>query len=263
VLIRKESKFKNLVYGVLEVLTFGRGIERNIGGSEVRFPVKFCRYYPKDYEPFLFSFLRNRLRPSDVFLDCGAHLELFSVTASRIVGDSGTVMAFKPMPRIREVCQRVLRMNGCNNVILRPEAIAAEVGEAEFFDTGWEASNANSLVKQDRHLGSIKVPVTTIDEVRKDIGRQINCIKIDVEGAEYDLLRGAEDTLKNDRPKMFLSMHPPALRNAGIANNMIWEHLRDLGYELHRFNEPVTKEWFVTQEDLFDVECLPEEMTKE
>lgn len=248
---------KDIVYGIGDFLTFGKGINRNIGGFDIRFPVRFSRYYPTDYEPYLFQFLKKNCHEGYTFLDCGAHIGLFSVVGSRIVGERGKVVSFEPMPSIRAVLENTISINNCSNVTVRPEAVSSKIGEARFFDTGNVASNANSLVQQDRHAGNITVPVTTIDQVRAEMNLRINCIKIDVEGAEYDLLRGASKTLRSDRPVLFLSLHPTALNNANVSLSEIWAFLNSNRYSLEFDGERVTEAWFCEQTYLFDVECIP------
>lgn len=246
---------KDIIYNAIDLLTAGKGINRLVGGYEVRFPVRYSRYYPKDYEPYLFNFLNKNCRQGDTFLDCGAHIGLFSVVGSKIVGDKGRVISFEPMPSTRKILEKTVLINNCSNITIRPEAISDKPGEADFFDTGNLASNANSLIKQDRHHGNIKVPITTLDKVREEMNLKVDCIKIDVEGAEYNLLLGAEKTIKEDRPKIFLSLHPAAIAQSGKSLSMIWDLLNTYSLSIKQHGSDIDKEFFISQEDLFDVEC--------
>jgi FkbM family methyltransferase len=252
-----KEAIKWVVYGAADVITRGRGINRRIGGYEIRFPSRYSRYYPPGYEPGLFKFIERNCPPGSTFLDCGAHFGLFSVVASKAVGERGKVFAFEPMPDVRAILESVVSLNECGNVRIRPEAVSRDRGKATFFQTGNEASNANSLVKQEKHGGGIDVDLISIDEIRNEEGLKIACVKIDVEGAEYDLLQGASDTLSIDRPALFLSLHPSALKNADVPLSNIWIYLEDHGYSLELDGEPVSNSWFCAQTDLFDVECIP------
>jgi FkbM family methyltransferase len=261
-----KETIKNIVYGALDAATGERGVARRIGGETVRFPARYSRYYEADYEPELFKFLRRRLRAGDVFFDCGAHIGLFTVVASRLVGGDGgggggRVFSFEPTPATREVLEKVVAINDCRNVEVRPEAVSRAAGTAVFFDTGGECSNANSLVKLNRHKdGGLTVPTVSIDEFARKRGNlEINCIKIDVEGAEFDVLVGAENTVRNNRPAVYLGLHPPAIRQSDASLSDVWERLRDYRLRIKYRGEFVEKDWFIRQDDLFDVECLPEE----
>ncbi len=255
-----KEAIKNAVYGFGDLIYGFRGVPRRIGGETIRFPARYSRYYPKGYEPDLFDFLRRHCANGQVFYDCGAHFGLFTVFASRLVGDSGRVISFEPTPSIREVLTKVVHINNCDNVEVRPEALTRKAGTATFFDTGDENSNANSLVQQNRHQGGIAVPTISVDRVNFDQKLSISCMKIDVEGAEYDLLVGAEETLANSRPTIFLSLHPDAIRLCGATLLQIWDLLHKHSFELKRIDRPVDKSWFTEQTDLFDVECIPKDI---
>lgn len=248
---------KTIVYGTADFLTHGKGIARNIGGQTIRFPARYSRYYPPGYEPGLFGFLGKNLSKGDTFFDCGAHFGLFSVVASRLVGNEGKVFCFEPMPNVRAICEDVVRLNECSNVEVRDEAVSSQTGTATFFDTGNEGSNANSLVKQDRHDGGLTVKTISVDDLRDERSLKIDCMKIDVEGAEFDLLRGAANSFTIDRPAVFLSLHPTAISKTGVSLNDIWEILETYKMQIELKGQLVEKGWFIEQKDLFDVECLP------
>lgn len=250
-LVRKVYyKFYGLVLG-------NKGVSRVISDQEIIFPLSYSKYYPEDYEPDLFKFIDKYCADRSVFLDCGAHFGLFSVVASMKVGEMGKVISFEPMPEVRSVLEDVIRLNKCSNVTVRSEAVSRVKGTATFFDTGNEGSNANSLVQQERHHDALTVNTISIDDISKEIGKAISCIKVDVEGAEYDLLQGAEQVLFSDRPAIYLSLHPEAIGNAGASLEQIWDFLHSAKYNLQRDGVVAQKEWFVGQTDLFDVVCLP------
>jgi FkbM family methyltransferase len=248
---------KSIVYGGFDLVTGGRGVERNIGNEKIRFPTRYSRYYPRDYEPELFKFLYEFCTPGSCFLDCGAHFGLFSVVAARLVGDGGKVIGFEPAPRIRSIYEHVVQLNRRDNVEIRSEAVSSGPGTATFFDTGAEASNANSLAKQDRHSGGYEVETTSIDRVMANRDVKVTAMKIDVEGAEYGALNGAAETLNRHRLAIFLSLHPTAISKMDASLGEIWDFLIEHDFEMENLDHPVSREWFVDQTELFDVVCRP------
>ncbi|MER3632430.1 MAG: hypothetical protein C4325_09910 [Blastocatellia bacterium] len=260
IFIKMKEAIKSLTYNAIDFLTRGRGIRRRICGFDVRFPVRYSRYYPADYEPELFQFLEHNCQPGATFLDCGAHIGFFSVVASQLVGEEGRVVSFEPMPSVRAVLvlMDTIALNKCRNVNVRPEALSSGIGKADFFDTGEVGSNANSLVQQERHHRKTCVSLTTLDAVRQEMKLKIDCAKIDVEGAEYDLLIGAAETISKDRPQFFLSLHPQAIHSSGASLDMIWDLLESYSLVVKKGEVKISRETFISQTDLFDVVCIPD-----
>jgi FkbM family methyltransferase len=245
---------KDLSYKALDIVTLGRGVKRRIGTESVRFPARWSRYYEQEYEPDTFRFLKRSLRPGSVMMDIGAHIGLFSVVAAKVVGASGKVYSFEPTPFTRSVLSEVVELNGFSNVVeIRPEAVSDKPGVTTFFDTGDVISNANSLVKTFRSREGIEVPVTSVDEFVGAKGITVSCLKIDVEGAELDLLKGARETLMSMRPAVRLGLHPPAITDNGQSLDEIWSLLDEYGLTPEFDGEVVDREWFCGQREIFDV----------
>ncbi|HWB01072.1 MAG TPA: FkbM family methyltransferase [Pirellulales bacterium] len=266
------AMLKAAAYQMIDLCTAGRGIRRTIGGESIRFPARWSRWYRSDYEPNTFAFLRRYCAPGSVAMDIGAHLGLFTVVMSRLVGPQGRVFTFEPTPLSRRVLSDVVHLNACDqNVNVRGEAVADRTGEATFYDTGNIASNANSLVCTQRTQGNITIATISLDDLvaseRATIGsRAITCLKVDVEGAELNLLAGAQQTVRNDRPAIALSVHPESIADGGRSLSELWAMIDDLRYDAHfleSYGTAKTKvagvdmDWFCAQNDMFDVGLLP------
>ena len=252
------SLIKDLAYKTLDVVTHGSGISRHICGEEVRFPPRFSRYYESDYEPETFRFFRANVSPGNTVLDIGGHIGLFAVLAARQVGAEGKVFSFEPTPFTRSVMEEVVRLNGVEDVVeVRGEAVSSKSGETVFFDTGDEISNANSLVKSELSQTEIPITLISVDEFAAERALKVDCIKIDVEGAEMDVLTGAHRTLINDRPAIRLGLHPDSVRQNGQSLDEIWRIIEDCQMKVSFDSKPTTRDWFCSQPDLFDVDVLP------
>ncbi len=267
------SLTKSIAYGTLHLLTAGRGVKRQISGETFRFPARWCRYHCADYEPETFTFLRSHCQEGQTALDIGAHLGLFTVFMARLVGPSGRIFSFEPTPVTNEVLREVVRLNGCNNTVeVRSEAVARTAGTAVFYDTGNVASNANSLIQTSRSESGISVKTISIDEIVQEKGlSSVNCLKIDAEGAELDVLLGAAHTLEVHRPVIALSLHPYALQQAGGSLADIWRILQKYRLSVveldkykttahavnYRLNDTIDERLFCQQDDLFDAHIIP------
>jgi FkbM family methyltransferase len=259
---------KALAYGALDVCTLGRGVPRAVCGERVRIPARWHRWYPDEYEPETFAFLRARCEPGATVMDIGAHLGVFTILMARLVGASGRVFSFEPTPQTRAVLSEMLRLNGLGSPVeVRGEAVSGSNGTATFFHTGASVSCANSLVRTARSRGGVEVPTVRLDDFTSERGLTVGCLKIDVEGAELNLLRGARRTFLTGRPAAALSLHPDAVRESGGSLDEVWDLLREYRMSVRPLNRPgspgdgspeaVGKEWFVRQDGLFDVALDP------
>jgi len=249
---------KDLAYKTLDMLTLGSGIKRTIGGETVRFPTRWSRYYETEYEPETFRFFRENIKKGDTVLDIGGHIGLFAVVTARFVGSEGKVFSFEPTPFTRSVLKEVVELNGCSETVeVRGEAVSSRGGETTFFDTGDAISNANSLVKTERSKTGIPVKLVSIDEFVRDRDLKVHCLKIDVEGAELNVLIGGRETFLTQRPVARLGLHPPFIVQNGQTLDDIWRVLSEYKLIVTFDGHPVEKEWFCSQTELFDVNLLP------
>lgn len=252
------SVVKSAAYRALDLCTAGRGVPRRVGGHAIRFPARWCRYYEAEYEPETFRFLAANCREGSTVLDIGAHIGLFTVVMARLVGAGGRVLSFEPTPSTCEILETTVRLNGlCDRVEVRAEAVTKEVGQAHFYCTGDDVSNANSLVAPPGEGAAIQVPTTTVDAVARKLGGRIALLKVDAEGAEFEVLSGAREVYAADRPALCLALHPAALQAAGATLPGIWDLLEEYQLEVRCGGAPVARQWFCRQENLFDVQAIP------
>ena len=252
------SQIKEIGYSVVDFFTFGRGIAREIGGETIRFPTRWSRYYEAEYEPDTFAFFRENVGKGDTVLDIGGHIGLFAVVTARLVGNEGKVFSFEPTPFTRGVLKEVVELNGLSEIVeVRAEAVSSKSGQTVFFDTGDSISNANSLVRTERSKVEIPITLTSVDEFVKEKSIKASCLKIDVEGVELDVLRGARATFLEHRPAVRLGLHPPFITQNGQSLDEIWAILEEYRMQVIFEGKSAEKDWFCSQPALFDVNLLP------
>jgi FkbM family methyltransferase len=185
-------------------------------GEQVRVApeYRFLTWNPVEYEAF-----RACMRPGDSALDVGANVGAYAILFGLWAGERGRVVAFEPSPDAFSGLRRHIALNGLDGrVECVRAAVADSVGEATFVSDGSQGTN---------HLGTaagaggqvIRVPTTTIDDVCRERQLRPRVIKIDVEGAEIAVLRGARRTIAAmDRDAgLFVEMHPAAWRDLGLS----------------------------------------------
>ncbi|MEJ7583474.1 MAG: FkbM family methyltransferase [Acidimicrobiales bacterium] len=211
---------------------------------------------PGDYEPAKQSFLRDHCRPGSTVLDLGAHLGLYTVLMARYVGPGGRVLAFEPTPATRRELHRTVHLNGVTNVEIRDEAVSWSTGEALLNDTGDPVSNANSLAPVERTRSRVAVCTRALDDLA--IPGPVSCIKIDIEGAEVDALRGASALLARERPALTIEIHPVQLGLVGAEAVEIWDLLQAMGYVMREGPRQLSRDEVDSRcDDCYETQAIP------
>lgn len=156
------------------------------------------------YEQPLQDVVAAELGPGDVFYDIGANIGFFSLIAARRVGAQGHVYAFEPVPSNAAVIARHAELNGFATIEVFNKAVGAQTGRAELrlaHHIGGAVLASAGEPPDPR--GRIAVDIVALDDFIKQRNLQPpKLVKIDVEGAELDVLRGMRQTLNADRPKV-------------------------------------------------------------
>jgi len=141
------------------------------------------------YERRLFALLGSLLRPGMVFVDVGASKGDFTVYAARIVGEGGHVHSFEPDAENAHWLRESVAANRLNNVTVHQMALGERTGEATLYRG--DDSATHSLVA-DGGTASARVEIQPLSAV---LDSAPDVLKVDVEGAEESVIRGAGDTL--------------------------------------------------------------------
>ena len=164
------------------------------------------------FEEGLTRVLLDLLRPGMTFFDVGAHYGYFTLLASHIVGPSGRVHAFEPAPATFATLEHNTRRK--QNVTRQNVALYSRAAKLEFMDYGLVMSAFSSiyperLLPRDRK-GAVprlrEVTAVTLDDYIERYGARPDLIKIDAEGSESEILRGAERVLAEGRPMITMEV---------------------------------------------------------
>jgi len=214
----------------LNLLAGRRGIEVRIAGYPLRLSPAFATQNWETVEAASYQAFVDSVKPGAVVFDVGAHIGTYSILALMRSGPKGCVVAYEPHAFTRKYLERHLVWNaGIDRAIIRSICCGAAPGTADFFYAPDQAEGMNGLVPVEG-FSRTSVPVTTLDKEVEELGLVPDIIKIDVEGAEWDVLRGAERTLSACGPTLVLSVHPEALSKLGISPIDIEAWLKERGY---------------------------------
>lgn len=187
-------------------------------------------YWLGTYEEELLDTVARSVRAGGVFFDVGAQAGYYSLLASRLVGPTGRVVAFEPDARNLGYLREHLRLNDATNVTVIEAAVADAAGSEGF---AAERSGFGGALSETAAAsgGTVTVRTVTLDGlVGSGAVPAPDYLKIDVEGAELRVLRGAAKILRASRPTIFLAVHTPDLER------LCRETLTTLGYTL----QPIT-----------------------
>jgi FkbM family methyltransferase len=161
------------------------------------------------------------VKPGMTAVDVGANIGYYMLLLSTRVGNNGTVICLEPDPENLTELSRNLRCNQVENAEVVESAVGETDGEVRF------QSGKNGNVSES---GDISVPLVKLDSVLE--GRECDFIKVDVEGYEGSVLRGAKETIQNKTPKLLVEIHPWVSGQYGYEYifDFLGEHYDEVSY---------------------------------
>lgn len=175
-------------------------------------------------------FQHHTLQPGDVVIDIGAHIGCFAVPAARAVGASGHVYACEAIPTTSVALQHTIEANGLQNVTVVNRGLGSTAGSATFSVSGGSSAHGDlGGAGGDRAT----VEMGTLDALVQEYGlERVDFLKIDVEGWEVEVLRGAVKTIQTHRPVIEMAAYhkpddlqvlPALLREIEPAYELTWD----------------------------------------
>ena len=169
-------------------------------------------------------------KEGDIVVDVGAHIGKYSIIASRMVGSRGKVIAIEAHPDNCDILKQNINLNKLSNVIVLNCAAHSTETLVKLYETGQEDGFTiyNTIMTDRPSLNTqryIEVKANTLDSLLLEKGiKQVNWIKIDVEGAEFEVLRGATTILSSSTDiSLLIEIH-----NVGANNKTFYEPIIEL-----------------------------------
>ena len=181
------------------------------------------------YELGTVSVLQDFLKQGDTFIDVGANIGWLSLVGAKKVGKSGNVFAFEPVPSTSDILKSNKEINGFTQILLNQFALGNSEETVIIYPEKENRGGASILNHQSNK--GIEIEVKRLDNFQ--INSKVNVIKIDVEGFELDVLKGASETIKKDKP--ILIIEHSIDRNNTAEQYEIYNWLVDLGiYKIYK-----------------------------
>jgi|SRR5579862_127211 len=214
---RVKTLVKSAYERVMAVRYARRGTPRTFAGRTLRWRYAYSRF--DNYEPPMYEAFVERLIPGMTVFDIGSWIGLYAVTAAAAGCD---VYAFEPSPTTRGILASHLTLNRVKATIV-PAAMSDRSGKETLYTqraSGWEslsesAASRVQVASGDGRLEPVTVATVTFDAFCAHSGVTPDLVKLDVEGAEMNVLAGAQAFLQRREGTLLIEAHPSALAHFG------------------------------------------------
>ncbi len=167
-------------------------------------------YWLGTYEVEKQKLFKKIVKPGDVVFDIGANVGFYALLASQLVGPSGKVIAFEPLNKNVSYIRRHIKINNLDNVSII-EAAVADKGGIGFLIRGTDRFTGH--LDSNSNKEGLRVKTISLDEgVETGLIPMPDVLKIDVEGGEYNALKGAENIIKTKKPSVIIAIHGNNMR---------------------------------------------------
>jgi len=203
--------------------------------------------------------LRKVVRPGDIVFDVGAHTGDFTIFFAHLVGPSGRVHAFEPVPpTFEKLCRKVKLARVHDRVVLNKCALSDSRGRSLIHVPRNDSTEAALVI---HHFASwTSAPVASYDCKLETLDNyavvnkisKVDFVKIDVEGAETLVMKGMRNVLTDSPPLLMLEVFPPWMRDFEVSLGDLFSFLRNRGYIFYF----IGKDKLVSCHDPLDVSDL-------
>ena len=186
----------------------------------------------KERDTDVIDIMRSQLNHGSVFLDIGANIGYETLWGASLVGNTGHVYSFEPLPNLVNQIKESLSLNNFSNLSIIPKAASNTEGTANIHIHD-EDAGLTSLTNTKNSSKTVTVTLTTINKELENIQR-LDVIKLDVEGHEYEALLGGKETIEKYKPTIIFEFSPHLYEKdyRGKSVNILY-FLDSLGYSIY------------------------------
>jgi FkbM family methyltransferase len=180
------------------------------------------------WEPEVVRKVISAIQPGMTVVDVGAHVGYYTLLFAKNVGSSGRVLSFEPLPANFAVLQKNVEINGLKYVELFTSALFSSSRELAI-NLPTNSNSGEASVTESSDPKRMQIRATTLDAITSELNVRPDFIKIDVEGCEWDVIAGAQETIKRSRPAMLIELHH---FDGDVARHPVPNLLETMGYHV-------------------------------
>ncbi len=221
--------------------------------GELLYKHEFLVGRKKSFEYHTLEMFNSMVKPGDVILDIGANTGMYSIFLSGIIGESGKIYAFEPDTETFQILLDNLKINSCSNVTAFNLALSDKESTIEMIseatnDAHLKTGDAFRYIKEvtdgEPNPGGKSMKAVRLDgmnEIRNS--EKINFLKVDVEGAELLVFKGAAETLRRFKPTIIFELNGQLTSRFEYKPIEVLLLLHELGYSLEEYEG---QQWIAT-----------------
>jgi FkbM family methyltransferase len=252
----KKSLEKMGLYGYIRniyrnfIIYIGRnGLKLKLRGTSVKIiistPLEVNIRRSLYNERWLIEKFLSKIDNQTVIYDIGAHIGLYSLFAAKYKIAPKFIYCWEPEPHIFNRLKENINLNQIKTILPFSTALGSENGVVEM---STESEEFGISVPSFAIKSSTSIPVRVVrgdDWVLEKKLFPPSIIKIDVEGYEFNVIRGLRETIKKSKPIIFLEVHPFLIKNLGFTGEQILDFLKEMGYKINFFSYRGKEEHYI------------------
>jgi FkbM family methyltransferase len=189
------------------------------------------------YEMGTMNFIQENLSAGGTFIDAGANIGVMSLAAAKTVGTQGRVLSFEPHPETRTILEKNIALNGFSQIEIQPLGLGSGRSTGTLFSEEKNRGGASLIDYEENDEHGAEIQIASLDSLVEGLNLdKLDLIKIDIEGWEFEMLKGAKETLNKLRPALIVEIDLHRKLEGGTVAEMV-DFLVELGYEVYRFPE--------------------------
>lgn len=182
--------------------------------------------------------LEKIVQKGNTVIDIGANQGEYSLWAARKVGTSGKVISFEPMDQLFDVLKENMSLNPAYRNVFIPlkKGLSDAKGKLQLFGKPGDNEGVNTMFPTESHTVLIQeIELETLDQELSSMAiEKVDFIKLDVEGAELQVLKGSKETIQKYKPKWMIEINEEACIAGGYLPQDILDYLSAFGYEFQK-----------------------------